>query len=225
MRSIDLAYRRASRRWTICAVVVLMVVVLLMVLFTVMSTSARAASLGRVGKTYPVAEADASKYFDAKLAQKKIDPAQIQANIRKQFEEFVSDLPPVPGISTVTAGQTRFFDLTVEMPEDLKDAKGKLVIAKGAKVNAWDYLKVSEYWFILDGRDERQLAMLRRLWAAKQPVKAILVAGSLLELGKRFEQPLYYDYDGSITSYFGITRVPTLLGQDGNRLRLEEIKP
>ena len=54
-------------------------------------------------------------------------------------------------------------------------------------------------------------------------VKPILVAGSYLDLMKRWQIPVYYDQQALLTRKFGIERVPALVSQEGMRLRIDEL--
>lgn len=55
-------------------------------------------------------------------------------------------------------------------------------------------------------------------------VKAILTAGSYLDLMKAWRTPVYYDQQGVLTRRLGIEQVPALVSQEGKRLRVDELE-
>jgi conjugal transfer pilus assembly protein TraW len=54
-------------------------------------------------------------------------------------------------------------------------------------------------------------------------VKVILTGGSYLDLMRRWQRPVFYDQQGSLTTKLGIRQVPALVTQDGRRLRIDEL--
>ena len=54
-------------------------------------------------------------------------------------------------------------------------------------------------------------------------VKPILVGGSYLDLMKRWNKQVFYDQDGTLVRKFGITAVPAIVSQEGQRLRIDEV--
>jgi conjugal transfer pilus assembly protein TraW len=184
-----------------------------------------AESLGRVGNTYPIVEVDARKYFEAEIAKNYKSPKALQAIARKSVTGFLANLPPIPGIGRVDVNRTRYMDLIHVFERDVTDEKGKVLIRAGTRFNLLSGANLDSVLFLLDGRDPRQVTMLQRLWRSNYKVQPILVAGSYAELSQRFQKPFFYDYGGAISARFGVTKVPSVIGQDGNRMRVEELKP
>jgi conjugal transfer pilus assembly protein TraW len=184
-----------------------------------------AESLGRLGPTYPVLEESASKALrmSAKKAAKEAKAAQ--AAIRKAGYEFLDNLPPIPGITQARANKTRFMDGTYTFESDVRGADGKLLVKAGTRFNMLAQGKLDGLLMILDGREERQVKMLERLLRANYSVQPVLIAGSYTKLSSRFKRQFFYDYGGGISSRFDVKEVPAIIGQDNDRIRIEEVKP
>jgi conjugal transfer pilus assembly protein TraW len=83
---------------------------------------------------------------------------------------------------------------------------------------------MSKHLLFFDATDAQQVHHARALidhYAGR--VKPILVAGSYLDLMKRWQIPVYYDQQALLTRKFGIERVPALVSQEGMRLRIDEL--
>lgn len=198
---------------------------LLGAVFVLSASPAYAESLGRLGPTYPVVEKNAAKELRTS-AQKAAKQAQAaQAAIRKSSLQFLNELPPIPGISQVRTDRTRFMEGTYTFESDVRGADGKVLVKAGTRFNLLGQGRLDGLLMILDGREERQVKMLERLWRANFPVQPILIAGSYTKLASRFKRPFFYDYGGAISSRFEVKDVPAIIGQDQDRIRIEEVKP
>lgn len=188
-------------------------------------SSAGAESLGRLGATYPIGETDAQKYLEAKIFKHVKSPQALQEEARKSITDFLSNLPVVAGISRVEKNHTRYMDAIHVAERDVFDEKGAVLVKAGTRIELLRHTQMDALVFILDGRDPRQVLMLQRLWRANYKVHPLLVAGSHTQLSRRFRRSFYYDYNGAISARFGVNKVPSIVGQDGNRIRIEELKP
>lgn len=75
-----------------------------------------------------------------------------------------------------------------------------------------------------DARDPRQVQRARELIDTYQGrVKPILVGGSYLDLMKAWNRQVFYDQEGALVRKLGITAVPAIVSQEGNRLRIDEV--
>lgn len=213
MRSSDIRVSRIGLAWAVALACGLPV------------PGAFAEDLGRIGKTYPVIENDARSFFEAEVARKVTSRRAMQESMRKSAAGFLGNLPPISGIGRVAANSTRYMDVVHTFQKDVMDANGRLMVKAGTRVNLLQRGGPDGLLFVLDGRDPRQIQMLQRLWNANYKVDPILVAGSHTQLATRFRRAFYYDYGGNISNYFGITRVPALVGLQDGRIRIEEMKP
>jgi len=80
--------------------------------------------------------------------------------------------------------------------------------------------------FFFDGREAKQIALAKQL--AEQYGESfmpILVAGKWEELSKEMNQAVYYDQQGRMVESFKVNEVPSMVAQEGARLRIEAMKP
>lgn len=183
---------------------------------------ARATFVGRLGPTYTIQEPDRRADLLATWTSKA---REYEGKSRTAVSKFLDSLPPVKELSRVERSQRRFVDLVYTAEEDVTDASGRTILRSGSSFDYGRVAKLEGLILLLDGRDLQQVALLQRMWLAKVPVMPVLVAGSYTQLTKRFRRPFYYDYGGALARKLAVTRVPSLVGQDGRRLRIEEIKP
>ena len=55
-----------------------------------------------------------------------------------------------------------------------------------------------------------------------RPAKIVLLAGRPLDLMRLHRRPFFFDTGGRLAARFGIAATPTLVEQDGARLRITE---
>jgi conjugal transfer pilus assembly protein TraW len=188
-------------------------------------SAASGENLGRIGNTYPVTEMDARQFLEAELAKQSKSGTALQDSSRKAAAAFLAELPPIEGIGRADRNRTRYVDTTLVLERDVADENGSVLVRAGTRIDPMQRAELDGVLFILDGRDPLQVSMLQRLWRSNVTAHPILVGGSHTGLSERFQRPFYYDYGGAISTRFGITKVPAIVGQDGSRIRVEEVKP
>ena len=86
-------------------------------------------------------------------------------------------------------------------------------------------VSLSRHLLFFDGRDARQVGHARQLIAFYQGlVKPILTDGQPLELSRKWKTQVYFDQGGSLVRKLGIVRVPSLVTQEGKKLRIDELE-
>jgi conjugal transfer pilus assembly protein TraW len=188
---------------------------------------ALARDLGVIGPVYPIAEPSLIDMIQAKLREMQASGAlarlqqDSQARIRREVE-----LPtPVAGISKTTRARSFHFDPSIEVPYPILDADGRVIVAPGTRVNPLDTVSLPRPLLFFDARDAAQLAQAQRLLGERKgQMKLILTGGSYLDLMRRWKLAVFYDQQGHLTTQLGIRRVPALVTQDGNKLRIDELQ-
>ena len=183
---------------------------------------AAAKDYGQVGTVFPVSEPDLLRVIELKLKAMQAG-GQIDAmnqHLRTRTEAKVRRPDPVPGIEVATRHRTWLYDPSIVIDHDIRDHKGNLIAPAGRRVNPLDYVAVTTPLVFIDGDDEAQVA-----WALKRfddRAKLILVKGAPLELMTRRQRRFYFDQAGTLTTKFGITRVPAVVVQAGQAMRVSE---
>src|SRR5690606_32603632 len=104
------------------------------------------------------------------------------------------------------------------------DERGAVLFPAGTRKNPLEVVSLSKHLLFFDARDQRQVERARELIDRYQgKVKPILVGGSYLDLMKRWNKQVFYDQDGTLVRKFGITAVPAIVSQEGQRLRIDEV--
>ena len=186
------------------------------------SLPAAAKDYGQVGKVFPVIEPDLLLVIATKLKNMKAT-GQIDAMnqlLRKRTEAKVRRPDPVAGIEAAIKPRSWLYGPSIVIDHDIRDHKGTLISAAGSRVNPLDFIDVNTPLVFIDGDDEAQVA-----WALKRfddKAKIILVKGAPLELMTKRQRRFYFDQAGTLTSKFGITRVPAVVVQAGKSMRISE---
>ena len=185
-------------------------------------TPAAARDLGIRGATWPVAEPDLLEEIEARLLdmQQSGELARLQDEARTRARRKLEEPDPVPGIAPAKTERSRLFDPAITVAQDIRTPEGLLIAAAGTRVNPLTRLPLTRGLVFIDGRREAEIA-----WALThdRPAKIVLLAGRPLDLMRRYRRPFFFDTGGRLAARFGIAATPTLIEQDGARLRLTEI--
>lgn len=199
----------------------------LLVALLPISFAVLADDLGVVGPTYEIVERDVLELITSKLKQMEQsgELAKYQEDYKNKVVSNIEHPRPLAGFkSTETAG-TRYYDPSVVTEKDIVDATGKVLYARGTRVNPLDYIGWNSYLLFVDGRDEKQLSFGKKIAAASdRPVKIVLVAGEPLALMRKWKSTVYFDQGGKLIKRFAITQVPAMVRQEGKRLRIDELR-
>ncbi|MEK8087670.1 type-F conjugative transfer system protein TraW [Aquabacterium sp. A3] len=183
--------------------------------------------LGSIGPTYPISEANLLEFIAQRLRDKQASGEldRLQAQARERGIQAVRQPQPVAGLRTTQQPRTFYFDPSFTLDRNILDPQGHLMFAAGSRHNPLDVVSLSRHLLFFDARDARQVSRARELIQRyRGQVKAILTAGSYLDLMKAWRTPVYYDQQGVLTRRLGIAQVPALVSQEGKRLRVDELE-
>jgi conjugal transfer pilus assembly protein TraW len=183
--------------------------------------------LGSIGPTYPISEANLLEFIAQRLREKQANGelARLQDQARERGIQAVRQPQPVAGLRTTQQPRTFYFDPSFTLDRNILDPQGHLMFAAGSRHNPLDVVSLSRHLLFFDARDARQVSRARELIQRyRGQLKAILTAGSYLDLMKAWRTPVYYDQQGVLTRRLGIAQVPALVSQEGKRLRVDELE-
>ena len=190
--------------------------------FAAMTPGASAKDLGVRGATWPVAEPDLLEQIEARLLdmQQSGELARLQDEARGRARRTLEQPDPVPGIAPAKTERTRLFDPAITVAQDIRTPDGVLIAAAGTRIDPLTRLPLTRDLVFIDGRREAEIA-----WALAhdRPANIVLLAGRPLDLMRQYRRPFFFDTGGRLAARFGIAATPTLIEQDGARLRLTEI--
>ena len=185
-----------------------------------------AKDLGVRGATWPVAEPDLLEQIESRLLEMDRSGAlallesEARANVRRKLEEP----DPAPGIAAARERRSRLWDPAITVARDIRTADGALIAAAGTRVNPLERIVLARELLFVDGRREAEIAWaMARQEESGRPAKIVLLAGRPLELMRRHRRPFYFDQGGRLAARFGVRFTPSLVAQDGARLRITEV--
>ncbi len=193
---------------------------------TCWALGAQATNLGTIGPTYPVAEKNLLDVIMARLRAKEAsgELKRHEQEARDRAAYAVNNPRPVDGLRRAQAARTFYFDPTFTLQSNVVDSTGAVLFPAGTRKNPLEVVSLSKHLLFFDARDPGQVARARELIEHYQgKVKPILVGGSYLDLMKRWNKPVFYDQDGTLVRKFGIAAVPSIVSQEGQRLRIDEV--
>ena len=199
----------------------------LLVALLPMSFAVLADDLGVVGPTYEIVERDVLELITSKLKQMEQsgELAKYQEDYKNKVVSNIEHPRPLAGFKSTETVGTHYYDPSMVTEKDIVDATGKVLYARGTRVNPLDYIGWNSYLLFVDGRDEKQLSFGKKIAATSdRPVKIVLVAGEPLALMRKWKSTVYFDQGGKLIKRFAITQVPAIVRQEGKRLRIDELR-
>ena len=200
----------------------------LVVVSAAASSGTFARQLGKVGPTYPIAEPHLLDQITAKLreAEKRGDFERHEKEARDRAENSVRNPEPIAGIQRAQRPRTHYFDPTFTLEENVTDATGNVLFPAGFQKNPLEVVSLSSRLVFFDARDPSQVRTADALIARFDGhVKPILVGGSYIDLMQKWNRRVYYDQTGYLVRRLGIQFVPSVVSQEGMRLRIDEVVP
>lgn len=183
--------------------------------------------LGVIGQTYEIAEPSMLENIHAKLktAEENGELAKIEKDMKARFIAY-ANRPRGVSLPRTKTHKVRYFDPTVRFAQSIKDHEGKVLWPAGTTVNPLDYISLSQQWIFFNADDPDQ-ATWAEAYVKRYPeqVRLILTQGAVLKLMETWDIRLYFDQGGKLVERFGIETLPSVISQDGKRLRIDEIVP
>ncbi len=190
-----------------------------------LSINAKAKDFGVVGRTSEIKEVDAIEEIKGKLSDMEARGELDEHNERMKKE--VSDRIKSPkslNLGRVSEVREYEYDPTLEVKEDLRDARGIVFHRKGTKVNPLDVVSMPYELIFFDGEDEDQLKyVIKKYEESEIKPKLILTGGSPIKLEEEYKLDFYFDQRGVLIKQLGIKAVPAIVMQDGKVLKIREV--
>jgi len=185
---------------------------------------AAARDYGQLGTVYPVMEPDLLTQIEQRLkaAEASGKIAAMQKELVRRTKARVMRPKPVAGLTRAVKARSWVYDPTITVEQDIRDDKGRVIAAKGQKINPLDHVPLRQSLVFLDGDDLAQVAWALR---ATTPLNAklILTNGSPFERMKAARRRFFFDQDGKLIARFGIRAVPAVVEADGRVLKVSEV--
>ena len=177
--------------------------------------------MGTVGTTYPIAEPDAMKEIQSKVAAVDWGKIVNKDIVTKKVKEFrPKDLTKLP---SARANRKFNIDLTYTLDQDIPDGKGGVLYPKGYTFNPLDYAGLRSVIVVINGNDPNQVE-----WFKASPyfedfkTRLILSDGSYYDLAEKLQRPVFYLME-PMAKRFQLHAVPSIVAQKGRYLEVSEI--
>ena len=199
--------------------------IILFALSVVMCISCQAAE--QIGPVHPIIEPDMLQEIYRVLKEKERtgETAKLQQEAIERSKKSVESPRPVEGLTKVIKPRFFYWDPTVTVPKTIRDPSGNIIAEAGKRINPLDYVSLSKHLLFFDGNDpaqvEKALALIKHYNGL---IKPILVAGRPLELMRQRKVQFFFDQGGALVRRLGIERVPSLVTQEGKKLRIDELE-
>ena len=195
----------------------------------VSAAPAAARDYGWAGALFPVVEPDLLATIHARLTmlEKTGATQRLNAELQRRSIARVNRPAPAEGLTRAEAARSWLFDPTIVLADDIADDRGRVIMARGTRVNPLDSVALRHNLLFLDGDDPAQLAWALARAANKppadKPAKLILAKGAPLELMRTRRTRFYFDQGGTLIRHFAIRALPAIVEQHGRQLKISEI--
>lgn len=189
--------------------------------------SATSFAAEQIGPVHPIVEPDMLQEIYRVLQEKERtgETARLQKEAIERSKKSVETPRPVEGLAKVEKARFFFWDPTVRVSKTIHDPQGNVIAEAGKTINPLDFVSLSKHLLFIDGDDPAQVQKaLSLLKFYNGQVKPILVAGHPLELMRQLKIQFYFDQGGALVRKLGIQRVPSLVSQEGKKLRIDELE-
>jgi conjugal transfer pilus assembly protein TraW len=178
-----------------------------------------AKDFGVLGATFKIKELSLLEVIQHRLQtlQKTGKIEAHQQELQKRVRNSIENPQLLAHIKTATTYQSRLYDPSILIEEDIKDHKGEIVVPQGKIVNPLDYHSFGRPLVFIQGDKPNQV-----FWALREEGKVVLVSGKPLYLAKAYTRAFYFDQGGILTRKFSIKTVPARVSQKGKKLLIEE---
>jgi conjugal transfer pilus assembly protein TraW len=187
----------------------------------------QATNLGVFGPTYLIKEMDAFEW----IVNKRLPELEQAGEIDKMNEKFAKNSrhrienPKGVYLPQVKIARTRLQSLIYTLPGDIKDAKGRVLFEKGAKINPSNVLPESNKTLLfIDGNSQCQVNYALKEVAANKFIKIVLVSGRPLELMRNAKITIYFDQEQRLINKFKVVLLPTKIYRQKSNLVIEEVE-
>ena len=174
--------------------------------------------LGVHGKLYEIKEEDMLSYVKRKAGE--IDLQALRGSMEKKIEESYAKHSLVSlDVPSATEERVRYMDPSVMVRNPLYDHTGKMIFPAGT-VNPLDHVSLSRNILIL--REDQIKRALEKIRGSGENPILLLTDGDIRRASSLVGQPAY-KASPLILRRLQIEKVPSLVMQEGQQLRIKEI--
>ncbi len=168
-------------------------------------------NLGVHGHTYTIEEPDLLTEIEQKAQSPQVKK-EISARLRKSY---IADIY----LPDAKVASKNYLEMKYEVPEDLI-INGDIVARRGQVINVLERVKLTTKYLFLK---EHQFPLFLKLSGKNKNIAAVIIQGDLLSLTEKYPGHMIYMGSRQMIDKFQVSRVPSLVYQDGLKIVVEEI--
>ncbi|MDE0159210.1 MAG: hypothetical protein OXI02_06000 [Candidatus Dadabacteria bacterium] len=173
--------------------------------------------LGVHGKLYEIKEEDMLSYVRRKAGE--IDMRELRESMERKLEESYAQHSLVSlKVPSATEERVRYVDPSVKVRNPLYDHTGKMIFPAGV-VNPLDHVSLSKSILVL--REDQVKRVLAETDKRGEKPILLLTDGDIRRASSLVGQPVY-KANLFVLKKLKIEKVPSIVGQEGRKLRVEE---
>jgi conjugal transfer pilus assembly protein TraW len=184
-----------------------------------------ARDLGVIGDVYEISEEDLAEMMK-RIVRNKQESGEFDIWKNKLQDNVRSKAKRPKGVFLPRAQFHRIieFDPSVTLERDIPDASGKILFAKGTKINPLDVRSWSRTWCFFDGDDEEQVLWVQSFCSSKLETKWIMVNGNVNAIAEANGRRVFFDQHGELRNKFQFQALPVVVRQGNGEkvLHVEE---
>lgn len=166
-------------------------------------------NVGTFGDTYPVAEKSLLVLFKERLQQ--MDLSKLQNQWVETVVQYATRPAPIQ-LKHAEFFHQESFDPSIILTQDIRDAKGHLLYAKGMRINPLDYLPhYQPHLLFINADNEKELTYTVDCLQKYPDLKIILIQGDVPKTAQVFNHAVYFDQGGHLVARFELHETPALL--------------
>lgn len=191
--------------------------------------SAKAGDLGVIGHTFEISETDILTVIADRLraAEREGRIDALNREFERRVKERVERPNPTPLPVTVEP-RSWLFDPSIRVDRDYSDHRGRVFARQGDRINPLERIPgFDRVMLFVDGDDPRQVdwAIGQMRQVGEHRARIVLINGAPLDLMRSRRVKFYFDQEGLLVSHFKLQQVPARVQREGDKLRIEELKP
>lgn len=182
-----------------------------------------AKEFGVQGEQYAVDEESFTTTIINELKRKEAngDLDKFNQDMANQTRQRINRPKVVNHLNVAVNYRTFLVDISKRLEQDVV-YNGKVQHKAGEMINPLMYKPYTKHLLFIDG-DRAAEVQYALDYAKEHPSKIILTSGSPVELMKKYQVPFKFAQSTVMVDTFHLSVTPSVVYQDGNRMRVEEI--
>lgn len=193
-------------------------VILLSTVYLASGRELEAKVIGTFGNTYKILERDMTE--ELKEAASKVNWDNVYTMDRKKLLNM--RLPHAASLPKAIKDSIYTVDMTWTLDFDIFDEEGRVLEAKGKRINPFDHVTMDYLVAFVNGDDPAQIEWFRKNFGKRGDVMLLVTDGAPLKVSEMLNKGDVYQATTPIVSRFQLRHVPCVVRQVGKKAEVRE---